>query len=156
MNRCRRCGNPGPVIDGIPRAWCSIECKDLSLGRDRPFCSQRDCDKPVKLHGLCVTHYFRQKDRIAGARREARKRGVEAEQIDRDAVGDRDEWRCGICRRRVYREVKYPSPRSASLDHVVPLSQGGTHLMSNVRISHLECNVRRGNRGGGEQLALIG
>lgn len=88
--------------------------------------------------------------------RRARTMGAEAESVDRDAVGDRDGWKCGICRHRVGRKLAYPHPRSASLDHVVPLSQGGAHTYANVRISHLECNLTRGNRGGNEQLALVG
>lgn len=88
--------------------------------------------------------------------RRARLRGVEAEPIDRDRVGERDGWKCGVCRQRIDRRLPYPHPRSASLDHVVPLSQHGKHIYSNVRITHLKCNTARGNRGGGEQLLLIG
>jgi 5-methylcytosine-specific restriction endonuclease McrA len=88
--------------------------------------------------------------------RRALTRTGNAEPIDRDVVGERDGWKCGICRRKVNRKLSYPHRRSASLDHVVPLSQGGAHTYANARISHLECNNLRGNRGGGEQLALVG
>lgn len=88
--------------------------------------------------------------------RRALTRTSEAELIDRDLVGARDSWKCGICRRKVNQALAYPHRRSASLDHVVPLSQGGSHTYANVRISHLGCNHARGNRGGGEQLALVG
>jgi 5-methylcytosine-specific restriction endonuclease McrA len=93
--------------------------------------------------------------RIKTQLRRARMRDVEAESVDRDKVGERDGWKCGICRRKVDRSLAYPHPRSASLDHVVPLSQNGPHTYANVRISHLTCNLARSNRGGGEQLALV-
>jgi 5-methylcytosine-specific restriction endonuclease McrA len=78
--------------------------------------------------------------------------------IDRDAVGDRDGWRCGICHRRVDRTKVYPHPRSPSLDHIIPQSypENGPHTWANVRIAHLDCNVARSNLGGNEQLALFG
>jgi hypothetical protein len=94
--------------------------------------------------------------RAKTARRRARQRDPEAESIDRDKIGDRDGWRCGICSRKVDRTLPYPHPRSPSLDHIVPLSQHGKHVYANVRISHLTCNTARGNRGGGEQLLLVG
>lgn len=72
-------------------------------------------------------------------------------------IFERDQWHCGICRRRVSKSLRYPHPRSASLDHVVPLSEDPDgHTRANVRCAHLACNIKRSNRGGGEQLALVG
>ena len=128
----------------------------------------------ARAKGLCVTHYNaehhpdsrklwpgdpevrRRHLRAKSARRRAAKRDPAAELVHTDVVGDRDGWRCGICRRRVDRALPYPAPRSKSLDHVVPLSEGGRHTYANCRLAHLECNLTRGNKGGGEQLALIG
>jgi 5-methylcytosine-specific restriction endonuclease McrA len=45
---------------------------------------------------------------------------------------------------------------SRSIDHVQPLSRGGSHTTDNVRLAHLRCNVAKGNRGSGEQLLLVG
>lgn len=47
---------------------------------------------------------------------------------------------------------------SVSLDHVVPLSQGGAHDPANVQLAHLTCNVRKGAQlvERGEQLMLTG
>lgn len=43
-----------------------------------------------------------------------------------------------------------------SIDHIVPLSQGGTHELANVQLAHYRCNLSKNNRGSGEQLLLIG
>lgn len=98
----------------------------------------------------------RKKLRIKTQRRRALMKDPDAEKIDRDVVGERDGWRCGICRKRVNNSIPWPKPLSPSLDHIVPLSQGGQHTYANSRISHLGCNMQRSNQGGDEQLALIG
>lgn len=64
----------------------------------------------------------------------------------RAQIGERDNWTCRICRKPVDRSVRYPDSRSASLDHIIPVSRGGKHTFENLRISHLGCNIVRGNR----------
>lgn len=89
-------------------------------------------------------------------RRRAILRGLGVERFNRVEIYERDRWKCGICRRRINRKLRYPHPMSASLDHVIPVSQNGPHTRANVRASHLQCNTARRNRGGNEQLALVG
>lgn len=80
------------------------------------------------------------------AQRRARMADPTAERFDVLAIFDRDGWACGICELPVDPELRHPDRMSASLDHVQPLSLGGTHTRDNVRCSHLTCNIRRGNR----------
>lgn len=51
--------------------------------------------------------------------------------------------------------MRWPHPRSASRDHLVPVSAGGTNDPSNMALAHLACNVSRGT-GGNVQLQLVG
>lgn len=88
--------------------------------------------------------------------RKALRRGATVERFTDREVFDRDGWTCGICALVVDRSLAWPHPRSRSLDHVVPLSEGGDHSRANTRLAHLDCNVRRNNRGGGEQLRIVG
>jgi 5-methylcytosine-specific restriction endonuclease McrA len=60
-------------------------------------------------------------------------------------VFDRDEWVCGLCGVPIPADVRHPDPRSASVDHVVPLARGGAHTRENVQ-AHLACNLRKGAR----------
>lgn len=130
---CDECAQPFvPFWKGTPARWCN-DCQAKRARRQR-LEWKRDHPDP---------------HRIA-------KRGVEAELISSREIFDRDRWKCQICFRRINRRLQYPHPMCASLDHTIPVSQGGTHTRSNVRASHLRCNVSRGNRGGGEQLLLIG
>ncbi|WP_394334327.1 HNH endonuclease [Mycobacteroides abscessus] len=63
---------------------------------------------------------------------------------------------CGLCGKRVIRELTYPDPMSASIDHIIPMSAGGPHEPANVQCAHLACNMLKGSAGHGEQLALVG
>jgi hypothetical protein len=84
--------------------------------------------------------------------------GVTSERIDINYLCERDKWRCQLCRKPVKREnLKKYDPLGPSIDHIIPLTQPGTsHTYANTQLAHLLCNQRKGNRGGGEQLALFG
>jgi len=70
-------------------------------------------------------------------------------------ICNRDRWRCGICRKPVSRERRHPDPLCASLDHVIPVSKGGSNDPWNLRLTHLKCNLERRNVGVAEQLAML-
>lgn len=58
----------------------------------------------------------------------------------------RDKGLCGICKDPIDLRLQYPNPYSISVDHVLPVSQGGTNLQSNLQPAHLICNTKRGNK----------
>ena len=86
----------------------------------------------------------------------ALKRTTQVEPINDKIVYLRDGWICQICHKRVKKTLKYPNPMSASLDHIVPLSKGGSHTYANVQLTHLICNLSKndGISEYGEQLRL--
>lgn len=77
------------------------------------------------------------------ARRRALIAGADAERVNLDAL-----WTgaCGICGDPLDRDLTHPDPRSKSIDHIVPLSRGGTHVAANLQWAHLFCNVAKGAR----------
>lgn len=77
--------------------------------------------------------------------RKAKKMNVKYEHIDPLEIFERDNWICGICGEKIDKNLSYPHPMSASLDHIIPFSKGGTHTKDNVRATHLKCNIIRGN-----------
>jgi hypothetical protein len=87
--------------------------------------------------------------RAQGQRRRDRMRKAgPVEAFTAEEIGHRDGWVCGICQDRT--RLVDPSPGapralSPSVDHVVAVSAGGPHARANVRITHLWCNVERGN-----------
>ena len=85
----------------------------------------------------------RTKRREVEARRRARKRGALATVVDVDAL-----WtgKCALCGDAIDLTQVAPHPMSRSLDHIVPLSLGGSHEQSNLQWTHLRCNIRKGAR----------
>lgn len=78
--------------------------------------------------------------------RRARLAGVESEAFDSREIFERDGWLCGICELPVDAALRFPDPGSPSLDHVLPLSRGGSHTRANTQLAHLYCNNAKGNR----------
>jgi 5-methylcytosine-specific restriction endonuclease McrA len=60
-------------------------------------------------------------------------------------VFERDGWRCGICHAVIDQALRWPHPGSATLDHIVPLADGGDHMPSNWQAAHAACNIEKGN-----------
>lgn len=71
--------------------------------------------------------------------RRARMKGARVEVVSMDVLYARDSGICQICKRPVSREA-------ASMDHIIPIVDGGAHALWNVQLTHLTCNLRR-NRG---------
>lgn len=88
----------------------------------------------------------------------ALKKGVGYSRYNREQIFERDGWVCQLCKQRVNRRLRYPDRRSASLDHIIPLSRGGVDAPENVQLAHLGCNLDKlvGTVPQGEQLRLIG
>jgi len=58
-------------------------------------------------------------------------------------IGDRAHWICWICGKPVDQDLPANDPMHASIDHVIPRSQGGSDDASNLRLSHHRCNHGR-------------
>jgi hypothetical protein len=154
---CRQCrAKTAPLrIKRVLREIVCSECpvKITTTDRRRMTCSPT-CKAERKRRMERLKPYS-DRHRAKDQKRRARKRGVDAVTVINSEIFERDRWKCGICKRRVDRDLVWPAPMSPSLDHIVPLSEGGPHRPENVRLAHLHCNVSRGNRGGGEQLQLM-
>jgi len=77
------------------------------------------------------------------------------ERISRREIFERDNWRCGICGRKVNRKSVHPHPQSPTLDHIVALAVGGTHTRNNLQCACFKCNIDKHTNSGG-QLRLFG
>ena len=135
--------------------FCSRPCKErhrrqalqASINAAKPPRRCLHCNGPIAKERRADARFCSERCNSAAhalIRKLAARGGTERRRhYIRAAIGTRDKWVCGICLGKVDYRLRYPDPGVASLDHVVPLSRGGTHDWSNLRITHLSCNVRR-------------
>jgi 5-methylcytosine-specific restriction endonuclease McrA len=88
-------------------------------------------------------------------RRKARKRQIEHENYTLEEIAARDNFRCGICCKKVLMNKVVPHFKAPTIDHLIPVSEGGDDVKANVQLAHFICNSRRGT-GGTVQLLLVG
>jgi 5-methylcytosine-specific restriction endonuclease McrA len=78
-------------------------------------------------------------------RRVALHSGIVEKFIDTE-IFERDDYICQICFEPIYPFLRWPDPLAASLDHIIPISKGGNHTRDNAQVSHLRCNLVKGDR----------
>jgi 5-methylcytosine-specific restriction endonuclease McrA len=91
----------------------------------------------VRAWRLANPEKARSSGRMWTQTRNARKRDAFIEKVDPSIVFDRDGGVCGICHQSVERNERW------DIDHVIPLSKGGTHGYVNVQLAHATCNKRK-------------
>jgi len=75
--------------------------------------------------------------RSAARERKARRRGAR-EMILR--LAHRDGFLCSLC------DEPMPDVSDIEVDHVIPVSKGGTSEIENLKLAHSRCNAKKGNR----------
>jgi hypothetical protein len=69
-------------------------------------------------------------------------------------IAERDGWRCHLCHKKVPDREYAARDRDPTMDHLIPLSEGGTHTRLNVALAHNRCNWER-SASGAAQLRLV-
>lgn len=123
----KKCPICGEMFGGdVRKQYCSKQCKDISYKMSK------------------------------SATRSARQRYTGAVLVDKDInikkLYNRDKGRCYICGCLTSFEDKHLSNRGniacgkhyPSIDHVIPISKGGLHSWSNVKLACLWCNQSKG------------
>ena len=129
MGRCRRCGDN----------WVHRDARG-----DAAYCSSRCANADVKdARRLLVPDLSRPR---------------------RYAVFERDEWRCQLCGDMTRKDQarllggKDYLPNAPTIDHIVPVSKGGTNDEANLQTAHWSCNSAKSDgtySPAGEQLRLL-
>lgn len=123
-------------------AHCGKIFKTNFVATRRIYCSER-CTKRAahsdKRHR--VRYWKRRSQRLATVKRES---------IKRLEVWKRDNKKCRLCGKPINFKLKWPDAKSFTIDHIVPISKGGAHVMTNVQSAHLICNSLRREVGSGQ------
>ena len=112
--------------------------------RSERKCSVSGCSEKHHAKGYCKIH--KELKAAGNLAYRAGRYGAKSDKIKREDVFEACKWICQICGKSVDKEIKYPNPLSASIDHMVPLSKSGTHTKDNVQLVHFLCNSRKGAR----------
>lgn len=165
MRTCRHCAAVYPAnAAGARVKYCSLVCaatahraRDLvRYGTTPERVDQcRRCGGKVALRRRACDLCLRESIAAARRRRKARLRNAQSEPYTLTEIAVRDRRMCGLCRKRVAMLKSVPHPKAPTIDHIVPLADGGDDLRANVQLAHFMCNSRK-SAGGMQQLALVG
>lgn len=135
--------------------YCSRACKGRARHRDRQ--AAINAAKPDRVCAYCGVPLPKSKradakfcaaDCNMRAHRQTRnfhrRRGLKRTTlVNLRSIAARSGYRCGICGGGVNMTRRHPDPLAPSVDHIVPLAQGGDHADGNLQLAHLRCNLSR-------------
>jgi len=119
-------------------------------------------DKGKIALSKAFTKYF-QTDRGKSAmkkvqqKRRAVKLSAECEDFNSEEIFKRDGYICQLCGKKTRPDFKNcHHPLYPNLDHIVPLSKGGSHTKKNTQCLCFRCNTTKHNNKAGDQLRMFG
>ena len=143
-----------PRQQSRPCAWspCGKIFQPKYKAAGRP--PQEHCSKPCATSARNAARYpdgrdlerQRTRDLAKARKRRTRQRVQGWDGISDDWILRRDNWTCQLCGQPIDQALKHPAPGSRSVDHIIPLAQGGSDLAANKQAAHLGCNKAKGNR----------
>ncbi len=137
MHICNVCGNKYTIRDRMEKEglkYCSDNgCCSVVCSRKRTRRKQRDVGYPKN-------HLHR-----------ARRYGCEYDSsITLKELIKRDGLRCALCGEMCdpndHSWTEYHGSMSPTIDHIIPMSKGGSHTWNNVQVAHAICNSRKGDK----------
>lgn len=144
----RRIANwvPGRRPTVRPCSGCGV--KMVGLGNYSRTCEPCKVSSKAKCREVAKsTDWYKAAKRANKAMRRAKERGATADRIDPIRVFDRDGWKCHMCGRSTPKRLRGTYENLApELDHVIPLSAGGSHTWINVRCSCRKCNILKSDK----------
>ena len=152
---------------GVKELYCSVDCETkasfecIVCGEEYvvglPHSSLFDTLRILRLQSICSLEclpvYKTEKKLdskyISSARRRALKYGVAFDEtITRSSVFEKNEGKCYLCKIETHLERKAIGyePNLSTVDHIIPISKGGSHTWESVRNCCLKCNITKHDR----------
>lgn len=131
-------------------ALTRIKAKASKQGRVR-ICNRCACKFIINKSGKllrcnpCADEHDAEQKRSEKAKRKAVIRGANSgDNIDPVAVLKSFKWRCYICGVSTPKKLRGTyDDRAPEVDHIVPLSKGGGHVLSNLACACRKCNAEK-------------
>lgn len=116
------------------------KCKHCSISYNKIMVNRRD---GLRYNDVCsydchVKHTKTIKY-VCASRRRARVRNAYHESVDRMDVFKRDKYRCQVCNDKV-------TESTGHIDHVMPISKGGSHTLCNLQLLCSTCNIKKADK----------
>lgn len=157
--RCARCADQPVESKPTTGALAVVQCAGCAASFTYTYGRRRRtrCDSCLKAKRRATkkrnqpSRRSRQASPRERAGRNLNRRGRHATRISGAAyepikprlVYVRDNWQCHLCATAIDQTVVWPDLMCASVDHVDPLSAGGSHTYTNVMAAHWRCNALR-------------
>lgn len=158
--KCRTC-NSTFYAPNLKKQYCSDSCRPQHINSPKEFTRRcKECgrhfitnlSKRINCSDVCRKRYSNRMDEIR-RRSRLRENGKIDWSISLDRLIIRDKSICHICSCTVdkndYEITKeghfIAGENYPSIDHVVPVSKGGTHTWGNIKLAHRKCNWEKGN-----------
>lgn len=135
-NVCQACRRKAQDQKQLPNLWkpqiIRGRCTHCGAGCEAFVCSSCKL-KNKRIHSRIY------KNRSRGARTSGR--------YDKREIAIRDGWLCHICGGSVSPHLwGLIDPDAPNIDHIIPISRGGSDTAENVKLAHRLCNMRKFNK----------
>lgn len=131
--------------------YCGAEWSAVSRVGVRLHCFTIECEQKhaaVAKRGKAIA-----KRGTKNHQSRAKRYGVERRYFNPVEVLQRDGWRCRLCGIKTPQRLRGSTePNAPELDHIVPLSQGGSHTKQNTQCTCRRCNAAKGSKPLGQAL----
>jgi hypothetical protein len=168
LRSCRCCGDRFKPAT-YQQSYCSDRCRvrqsynhlRAKTGSKRDPNTRRTCDEcgvdycpRDKRQSYCsLACSGKAFHRITTRVRRARVAKVEVEKVDPIRVFERDGWKCQLCGIKTPKQLRGSRANNApELDHIMPISKGGSHSYTNTQCSCHKCNHAKGSKPLGQTL----
>jgi 5-methylcytosine-specific restriction endonuclease McrA len=148
-SHCAMCSKEIPQSRRVDAKYCSQNCErgmHLQRKQARRKAGTESRETSARLRERYLAWYAANPESIKAysQMRRARKCHVFAEHIKSVDIFERDRWTCQLCHCSTPASLIGTRSRCRpTLDHIVPLSKGGSHTYQNVQCACSACNNRK-------------
>lgn len=152
------------IVPVSGQKYCSSVCRERFHGRDKISTGEVQASRVYfgqckycqvwkltraknKINGLSCLNCQKRREKENDARKNHRRRAAGELFMTVQSLAERDGSKCNICLKPVNMSKSGLDPLGPTIDHLLPVSKGGTNDSTNLALAHRRCNTARGNRG---------